>query len=94
MERDELIEAVATRMRANVNEGYETTLSNKALAGALADLVLEEAAKVADGMEWSANQGAFDKRQSGRDDNKECAEAQQSFRIAAAIRALKGTTDA
>ena len=45
--RAAIVEAMASRIRTNKKEGYETTLSDKALCGERADIALKAAAEVA-----------------------------------------------
>lgn len=51
---------------------------------------IEAAAKVADEADAYWNAVAYDRRQSGRDDNFACASASSATRISTAIRALGG----
>ena len=83
--RAEIVEAMARELLGRVNAPEQEIYR---VAGDLADIAIKAAAEIALDALTYAEFCAYEKRQSGRDDNKECAEAQMAWRIRDAILAI------
>lgn len=87
--RAEIVEAMVSAWHSEVADcaNPECEVCNRAASAAL-DIALKAAAEIAWDAKTYAEACAYDKRQAGRDDNKECAEAQTAWRIHDAILTL------